>query len=73
MQPLPHVQPGHPKPEQVRVDVAYSDGATLSFNFQRSIRIPDLSIQIRRAGQVRKVILWDELPSRGYIQYKAVM
>ncbi|MBU2790511.1 hypothetical protein HF288_06445 [Acidithiobacillus caldus] len=56
-----------------RVIVSYRDGAVLTFLFDRSTTIVELRAMINRAGQVRKVILWDELPSRGYTQYKAVM
>ncbi len=42
---------------EIRVDVAYVDGATLSFLFPRSVRISDLNASIRRAGRVQKVTL----------------
>ncbi len=50
-------QRANPKPEHVRVDVAYADGSRLSFIFPRSTRILDLKEQIARAGRVQKVIL----------------
>ncbi|MBU2783585.1 hypothetical protein HAP99_10430 [Acidithiobacillus caldus] len=62
-----------PRQHPSRVTVSYRDGAVLTFLFDRSMTIVDVRAMISRAGQVRKVILWDELPSRGYTQYKAVM
>ncbi len=57
------------KSENVRVDVDYIDGVTLSFNFQRSTRIADLSAQISRAGRVRKVL--PHAPRGAYIRWDA--
>lgn len=57
----------------LRVTVSYRDGAVLTFLFDRSMTIVDLRAMISRAGQVRKVILWDEMPGEGYTPYKAVM
>lgn len=66
----PHISPRqHPS----RVTVSYRDGAVLTFVFDRSTTIVDLRAMINRAGQVRKVILWDELPSKGYTQCGAAM
>jgi hypothetical protein len=45
----------------------------LTFLFDRSMTIVDVRAMISRAGQVRKVILWDEMPGEGYTPYKAVM
>ena len=56
-----------------RVTVSYRDGAVLTFLFDRSTAIVDVRAMISRAGQVRKVILWDEMPGEGYTPYKAVM
>lgn len=56
-----------------RITVSYRDGAVLTFLFDRSTTIVDLRAMINRAGQVRKVILWDEIPSEGYTQYRAAM
>jgi len=66
----PRISP-HQHPS--RVTVSYRDGAVLTFLFDRSMTIVDLRAMISRAGQVRKVILWDEMPGEGYTPYKAVM
>ena len=66
----PHTSPRH---NPSAVVVSYRDGAVLTFLFDRSTTITDLNAMIGRAGQVRKVILWDELPADGWAQYKAVM
>ena len=66
----PHTSPRH---NPSAVVVSYRDGAVLTFLFGRSTTIIDLNAMIGRAGQVRKVILWDEMPADGWIQYKAVM
>ncbi|MEY2342091.1 hypothetical protein AB4090_08290 [Acidithiobacillus sp. IBUN Pt1247-S3] len=42
--------------------VQYRDGLTLTYLFDRSTRISDLMAAISRAGRVRKVMLWDEMP-----------
>ncbi|MBU2763343.1 MULTISPECIES: hypothetical protein [Acidithiobacillaceae] len=62
-------------PRQIpsRVTVSYRDGAVLTFLFDRSTTIVDIRAMISRAGHVRKVILWDEMPSTGYTRHKAVM
>lgn len=66
----PHTSPRH---NPSAVVVSYRDGAVLTFLFDRSTTITDLNAMIGRAGQVRKVILWDEMPADGWTQYKAVM
>ncbi|MDA8154244.1 hypothetical protein [Acidithiobacillus acidisediminis] len=43
--------------EPIPVAVSYRDGAVLTFLFDRATPIRDLSALIRRAGQVRKVVL----------------
>ncbi len=43
--------------------VQYRDGLTLTYIFERSTKITDLMAAIGRAGQVLKVVLWDELPT----------
>ncbi|MBU2789709.1 hypothetical protein MQE22_12870 [Acidithiobacillus sp. YTS05] len=49
---------GQPRPaEPIPVAVSYRDGAVLTFLFDRATPIRDLSALIRRAGQVRKVVL----------------
>ncbi len=66
--------PRHPLHQHPsRVTVSYRDGAVLTFLFDRSTAIVDVRAMISRAGQVRKVILWDEVPGTGYTQHKAVM
>lgn len=55
------------------VAVSYSDGAVLTFLFPRTIRITDLNAAISRAGRVRKVILWDEMPGDGRSQRKVTI
>ena len=47
----------HLPAEPIPVAVSYRDGAVLTFLFDRAIPIRDLSALIRRAGQVRKVVL----------------
>ena len=66
----PHTSPRH---NMSAVVVSYRDGAVLTFLFDRSTIITDLNAMIGRAGQVRKVILWDEMPADGRTQYNAVM
>ncbi len=66
----PHASPRH---NPSAVVVSYRDGAVLTFLFDRSTTITDLNAMIGRAGQVRKVILWEEMPADGWTQYKAVM
>ena len=62
-----------PRQNPSSVVVSYRDGAVLTFLFDRSTTITDLNAMIGRAGQVRKVILWEEMPADGWTQYKAVM
>ncbi|MEY2340915.1 hypothetical protein AB4090_02260 [Acidithiobacillus sp. IBUN Pt1247-S3] len=42
--------------------VQYRDGLHLNYLFERSTRVSDLMAAIHRAGRVRKVVLWDEMP-----------
>ncbi len=44
--------------------VQYRDGLTLNYLFDRSTKIVELMATIHRAGRVRKVVLWDEMPER---------
>ena len=67
--PSAHSSPRTPMP----VAVSYHDGAVLTFLFDRSITITDLNAMIGRAGGVRKVILWDEMPSVGRSQRKGTI
>ncbi|MBU2821526.1 hypothetical protein HF288_09365 [Acidithiobacillus caldus] len=66
----PHTSPRH---NTSAVVVYYRDGAVLTFLFDRSITITDLNAMIGRAGGVRKVILWDEMPSVGRSQRKGTI
>ncbi|MGE0049455.1 MAG: hypothetical protein AB7T01_11065 [Acidithiobacillus sp.] len=50
------------KPSNTSLAVHYRGGLTLTYLFERTTKVVDLMAVIRRAGQVRKVILWDELP-----------
>ena len=43
--------------KSIPVAVSYRDGAVLTFLFERSMPIVELSALIARAGQVRKVVL----------------
>ena len=42
---------------------ASENDLTLTYIFERSTKITDLMAAIGRAGQVLKVVLWDELPT----------
>lgn len=45
------------------IAVHYRDGLTLTYLFERSATMADIKAAIARAGQILKVVLWDELPT----------